>query len=400
MVTLRAENQDHSDLRAQPAGSVLIAVSHAADPAGAVAEIAMALKDRRPAFVLLFVPVALASGPLCAALARALCDIDVFGCTTAGQISPNGYESAALMAVAFERDHFRFASALIEPVAPVSIADVVTQTERLAAQFPVTPGRRRLALIFADGLSKQEDILVAALEAALKDIPVFGGSAGDELAFRQTLILHGGAFHGNAALLLLLETDLSFRGLGFDHFLPTEKRMVVTRALPEERLVLELNGAPAAREYARLVGVPVEGLSPIVFAENPVLVRNGNNYHVRAIQQIHGTGGLTFLSAIDDGLLLTLGRGKEILRTLDAGLSVRDEAGGQPDFILGFDCYLRKLEIEHKGLRHAASDLLRRHRVVGFNTYGEQHLGVHVNQTFVGVAFFRPSLHMTGGAAL
>ncbi|MBC7140926.1 MAG: FIST signal transduction protein, partial [Rhodobacteraceae bacterium] len=101
-------------------------------------------------------------------------------------------------------------------------------------------------------------------------------------------------------------------------------------------------------------------------------------------------GGLTFLSAIDDGLLLTLGRGKEIIRTLDAGLTVRDEAGEAPDLILGFDCFLRKLEIEHKGLEHEASDRFRAHRVVGFNTYGEQHLGVHVNQTFVGIAFFRP----------
>lgn len=203
-------------------------------------------------------------------------------------------------------------------------------------------------------------------------------------------MLHDGAFHGGAALLLLLETDLSFRGLGFDHFRPTGKRMVVTHAVPEERLVLEINGSPAAQEYARLVGVPVDDLSPIVFAENPVLVRNGNIYHVRAIQKKDDDGGLTFFSAIDNGLLLTLGQGMEIIHTLDSGLSVCDETGEPPDIVLGFDCYLRKLEIEHKGLEAAASEAFRAHRLVGFNTYGEQHLGVHVNQTFVGIAFFRP----------
>jgi hypothetical protein len=166
--------------------------------------------------------------------------------------------------------------------------------------------------------------------------------------------------------------------------------MVVTRAVPEERLVLEINGSPAAEEYARLVKVPVGELSPMVFAENPVLVRNGNLYHVRAIQQIQGEHGLTFLSAIDDGLLLRLGRGKEIIRTLETGLAVSGHDGEAPDFILGFDCYLRKLEIERKGLDSEVSEQLRQRRVVGFNTYGEQHLGVHVNQTFVGVAFFRP----------
>ncbi|ATN35780.1 FIST signal transduction protein [Rhizobium sp. ACO-34A] len=374
----------------RPAKAVRIAVSHAGDTTEAVRDIRRQLSSARPSFVLLFLPCRLATDALPAALVDIMPETVVFGCTTAGQITPRGYDSDALIAIAFERSHFRVASALFSPVSPLSIADVVSQAERLSAQFGSTPGRHRLALIFADGLSKQEDILVATLEAGLADIPVFGGSAGDGLRFQQTKVLRDGQFHSNAALLLLLETDLDFRGLGFDHFQPTESRMVVTRAVPEERLVLEINGSPAAEEYARLVGVSVEELSPAIFAENPVLVRNRDLYHVRAIQQIHGENGLTFLSAIDDGLLLTLGRGKEIIRTLDSGLTVTDDQGAEPDFILGFDCYLRKLEIERKGLADEASERFRQHRVVGFSTYGEQHLGVHVNQTFVGVAFFRP----------
>ncbi|MDP3959075.1 MAG: FIST N-terminal domain-containing protein [Pseudorhodobacter sp.] len=379
------------DLDERPAEAVRIAVSYCDDARAALSEIVGQIDQTNPSFVMLLVPGTLSPDALAAALPGALPGVVVFGCTTAGQITSRGYESNALVALAFQRKHFRVASRLFKPVSPVSIADVVPKAERLAAQFPPTPGRKRLALVFADGLSKQEDILVAALETGLKDIPVFGGSAADGLTFTHTYVLHGGKFHTNAALLLMLETDLYFRGLGFDHFQPTGNRMVVTRALPEERLVLELNGAPAAQEYARLVGVPVADLSPIIFAENPVLVRNRNIYHVRAIQQIHPGGGLTFLSAIDDGLLLTLGRGKEIIRTLDSGLDVRDVRGEAPDFVLGFDCFLRKLEIEHKGLAALASDRFRAHRVVGFNTYGEQHLGVHVNQTFVGVAFFRPN---------
>ncbi|WP_347221420.1 FIST C-terminal domain-containing protein [Mycolicibacterium poriferae] len=90
------------------------------------------------------------------------------------------------------------------------------------------------------------------------------------------------------------------------------------------------------------------------------------------------------------GLILTLGRGKEILRTLEAGLGVKSATGAAPDFILGFDCVLRKLEIEQKQLTDDVSEIFRRHKVLGFNTYGEQTCGVHVNQTFVGVAFFEP----------
>ena len=380
-----------NDLHTHPAKAVQIALSYEQDAALALADVASQIADSEPGFILLFIPNTLDRKKLASSLPDHFRSTLVYGCTTAGQITTKGYENCALVALAFRRPHFRVASALIEPLSPVNIASVVEQTQKLAARFPATLGRHRLAFVFADGLSKQEDVLVAALEAGLADVPVFGGSAGDGMDFKEAFVLHDGKMHANSALLLLLETDLPFRAIGFDHFLPTDKRMVVTRAVPDERLVLEINGSPAAQEYARLVGVTTEELSPITFAENPVLVRNGNTYHVRSIQQMREDGGLVFHSAIDTGLLLTMGREDEIVHTLEAGLSIKDEAGEAPDFILGFDCYLRKLEIEHKGLQDEVSSCLRSHRVVGFNTYGEQHLGVHVNQTFVGIAFFHPN---------
>ena len=36
------------------------------------------------------------------------------------------------------------------------------------------------------------------------------------------------------------------------------------------------------------------------------------------------------------------------------------------------------------------SDFLRHHRVIGFNTYGEQFNGMHINQTFTGVVIGQP----------
>jgi len=368
-----------------------VGVSHAKSPAEAVREASSGFAAHAICFLLVFVPDHLDPDEVARQLAVTMPSATVFGCSTAGQITPQGYENDALMMIAFPRRHFRCSSTLIKPLRPASIERIAAQTRMLASRFPRTANWKRVALVFADGLSKQEDLLVAALSAGLGDVPVFGGSAGHGLAFDETFVLHQGKAHKDAALLLLLETDLDFRALGFDHFLPTDKQMVVTRAIPEERLVLEINGAPAAREYARYVGCSVSELSPKVFAENPVLVRNGKSWHVRAIQQVADNGGLWFLSAIDDGLVLTLGQGTEILETLETGLDYRSGNGDSPDFILGFDCYLRRLEIEQNKLVGDASEILCKHRVFGFNTYGEQHLGVHVNQTFVGVAFYPPS---------
>lgn len=367
-----------------------VSVSYGLDAESAVAEIAGQFDLADSCFVLVFLPDHLDLSDLEVALERHMGGVPVFGCTTAGQITPKGYETSALLAVSFSRKHFRCASLLIEPLQPLSIKTIARDVKKHASQFQRTAGWKRLSLVFADGLSKQEDVLVSTLESALVNVPIFGGSAGNGLNFEQTFVLHDGKFRSNAALLLLLETDLMFEGLGFHHFLPTDQQLVVTEAEPEERLVLEINGSPAAIEYARLVGHEVEDLSPEVFAENPLLVRQNMSYHVRAIHAAVSAHALSFLCAIDDGLIMTLGRGKEILRTLDSELDVQDVSGNAPDFILGFDCVLRKLEIEQKQMSDEISDVFRKRRVVGFNTYGEQHRGVHVNQTFVGVAFFQP----------
>ena len=61
-----------------------------------------------------------------------------------------------------------------------------------------------------------------------------------------------------------------------------------------------------------------------------------------------------------------------------------------PLMVLGFDCILRRLALERAGLMDRMSEIFTRYRVAGFNTYGEQHSGMHVNQTFVGMAFMPP----------
>ena len=59
---------------------------------------------------------------------------------------------------------------------------------------------------------------------------------------------------------------------------------------------------------------------------------------------------------------------------------------GPPQLVLACDCILRKLEIAQSGLEDRVSDVLLRNNAVGFNTYGEQFCGVHVNQTLTGIA--------------
>lgn len=62
---------------------------------------------------------------------------------------------------------------------------------------------------------------------------------------------------------------------------------------------------------------------------------------------------------------------------------------GKLDHIIGFDCVLNRIDSEERQLGRAISELYTEHQVIGFNTYGEQFLAAHVNQTLSGLAIGR-----------
>jgi hypothetical protein len=163
--------------------------------------------------------------------------------------------------------------------------------------------------------------------------------------------------------------------------------MVVTEADPVARVVSEINAEPAGEEYARIIGLRVDQLTPARFAESPVMVRVGGEYHARSIQRMNEDGSLTFYCAIDEGVVLTLARRQDIVENLDAFFAkVRGEMGA-PRLVVGFDCVLRSLEAEHRQTKHKLSRILSANNVVGFCTYGEHYRAMHVTQTFTALVF-------------
>jgi hypothetical protein len=196
-----------------------------------------------------------------------------------------------------------------------------------------------------------------------------------------------GRFTPDTAVLVLAATPLPLTEFKTQHFVATDERLVVTDADPDQRLVREINGLPAAAEYARLLGVDPAQLGPARFAASPVVVLIDGADYVRSIQRVEPGGGLKFYCAIERGVVLRVARGVDLVDNLEAALAHVRSQIGPPQLVLAFDCILRKLEIDQSGLQDAVTDVLRRHNAVGFNTYGEQFCGVHVNQTLTAIAF-------------
>ena len=322
---------------------------------------------------------------------RVFGDTMVVGCTTAGEISCEGYAEGTIVAIGLPRDRFRARSLLVEDLARVDgrgLIDTMLQSRNaLMLDQPDWPGEFSFMLI--DGVSTAEDALTAKIAAGLGPVPLFGGSAGDGARFQATWLLHGGRVLRDAAVIIQVRTACRVEVFKTDHFVPTDRRMVITRASPDRRVVHEINAEPAAREYARLVGKDPDQLTTFTFAAHPLVVRIGGRHHVRSIQQVAENGDLVFFSAIDEGLVLTLAEATDMVGHLAQEMAGLARAG-QPDVILACECMFRRMEAEQKQMAGRVSQIMRDYRVIGFSTYGEQINSMHVNQTLTGVAIYPP----------
>ncbi|WP_018237704.1 FIST N-terminal domain-containing protein [Ensifer sp. BR816] len=341
--------------------------------------------------IMLFVSPTADLERLPAEAARVFGDIPIIGCTTAGEISHTGYNDDTIVALALPSEYFRIETLtvpnLVQLDPPDLAAALVRTRAAMADRYPELA--HEFAILLVDGLSQKEDELTSALAAGMGATPMLGGSAGDGTRFARAFVLDGHRFLQNAAVLALVRTECPVRVFNFDHLIPTEKRMVVTEADPRRRIVRQINAEPAAGEYARLVGMDPEQLSTFTFAAHPVAVRMGTRHHVRAIRQVMESGDLVFFSAIDEGVVLTITEPGDLIGQLGRELT-RLSLPERPTAILAFDCILRRLEAEEKQIVGRVSELLRRHGVIGFSTYGEQFGPMHVNQTMTGVAIYPP----------
>ena len=183
---------------------------------------------------------------------------------------------------------------------------------------------------------------------------------------------------------------MPFRVFKTQNFVPTQIKLVVTAADTENRIVHELNAEPAAREYAAAIGLLPDDLGPFSFASYPLVVKVGGDYYCRSIRNMNPDGSLSFFCAIDEGLVFTVARPQDMLRSTATKLAEIDGQLGGIDFVLGFDCALRRLDAENRQIRRQMEDLYKRYGIVGFHTYGEQYNAMHLNQTLTGIAFGRP----------
>jgi len=136
------------------------------------------------------------------------------------------------------------------------------------------------------------------------------------------------------------------------------------------------------------LGVDVKALTPQMFSDNPLAYHYGNECYVRAIRRVCENNSMEFGCAIEEGMVLNLCKHQDMLAEYDQLMTGIQQSGAKISLLLVCNCIYRALEGMDGDLNQqlAEKTCAIADHMIGFDTYGEQWQGLHINQTLVALA--------------
>jgi hypothetical protein len=339
-----------------------------------------------PAVVVYFASTCHSLAALSAAMKAAFPRAASIGCTTAGEISSGKMATCSMVAMALPTEIVSAAAVAVvqdlkSPLAVSAALDGLSN--QMGGPLSELDLETHVGLILADGLSGAEEVVMERI-GDLTNIPFVGGSAGDDLAFRATLVAANGRTFEHAAVLALLRVPAGYRIIKTQSFRLLGKTLTATEVDEAKRTVRRFNGMPAVEAYAQALtvdGDSVDGAGVAAcFMSNPVGLMVGDELFVRSPQRVLADGSIVFYSRIREGAEL------ELLESTDIIADTRQALHGSHRALIVFNCIWRTLQLQEEGQCRAFGALFANTPAVGFSTYGEAYRE-HINQTATMLAF-------------
>jgi hypothetical protein len=323
----------------------------------------------------------------------------VAGCSTAGEVGLLGCTEGGVSLMAIEGPS-RAAAKMVEDLRAFRFEGGLELVSGLAqgigrelADLVVDPERFAF-LVFGDGLSGMEEVLIASLATYLPGAAIVGGSAGDDFRFESTHVAANGRVASGAAVVVLLEPNVPFHAFHVHHFEATDRSLVVTDAEPEHRIVRRVDGRPALEVLCELSGIPRESFErdpqSALMSYPPVFgFRAGGEIYMRSVMSVRGTD-LLMGGATERGTILHEMRAGDLISATRTQLEREYSAVGAPAAALLFNCGGRLWEAQSAGNVDALGEVFQMIPSAGFTTYGEQCGPMQVNNTLTGLVLGHP----------
>jgi hypothetical protein len=360
------------------------------DAVAAAAELAAQLSDSAPRLIVFFSSHKHDGAKLSAELKKTFPAAQVVGCTTAGEFSQNQFGVNGVSALGLGSGVVKRCAAAVartDSNAGQGVKQAMAAlSKQLGQDVRELDPKKHVGVVLVDGMKMREEAVNEALGNGAPLLSFVGGSAGDNLDFKETRVFVNGEVSPDGAALAVLEVAVPFTVLKSCSFESTGKVFKVTKADESTRTVYELNGKPVVQVYAEAVGLSPEKLDQ-AFMDHPVGLLIDGQPWIRSPQRVMPDGGLRFYCQIREGMDIHVMRSTDLVKDSRAALAAAaTQLGGRVRGGLAFNCILRRLEIDAKKLDGPFYESFRNMEIAGFHTYGESWLG-HINQTLTALLF-------------
>jgi hypothetical protein len=316
----------------------------------------------------------------------------LIGATTEGEIDNEGMHSGKAVLGALTGD-FEVGLGFGQGLSTDAVNAGATAVSQACQELGVKPGdlnaHKYVGVVIDDSFQfKKEQFLLGMMEQN-QDLILVGGGAGDsanEADKRSALIHVDGEVTNDSVLIALLRTDAPWAALRSHWYHSTGETLRITKVDATCTRALEIDGQPAAKRYAEILGVTVDDLEfgkPRGFATRPTALKVGREYFMRSPWKPLPDGSILFANLLEEGSQL------EIMKIGDIFESTRtffvDELPRRvtsPQGALLFHCAGRKWFAASSDQLADLSDTFQvAPPCVGLNVNFEIYCGFHINTT-------------------
>ncbi|MES2546652.1 MAG: FIST N-terminal domain-containing protein [Pseudomonadota bacterium] len=223
----------------------------------------------------------------------------VIGCTTSGEISPNGVfdDSIQITAIQWEKT--------VQRVAQTKMSGMQSSFEAAAGLAKqLKADSLRTVLVISDGLNVNGSELLKGFQSVLGEIPIVGGLAGDGGAFVKTLQLYNETVSDNLVIAVGLYGPALITASGaLGGWKPYGPPRTVTKS--EKNVVFEMDGKPALPLYRMYIGEAFSKGLPGSGLKFPLAVIEEGKRDVEKIRTLLAidskNNSLTFAGNVEEG---------------------------------------------------------------------------------------------------
>lgn len=318
-------------------------------------------------------------------LSNILGAVPVVGCSASAVVGAPGATAVALgLYGAHVRAGIGVATELSKAAQPRSRAAV----ERAAAALGLTcetldPARHVMVTVF-EGSQHTDEAFCFASAASAPQLRTVGGAASMRRSDGgpRRVWAHGEPL-ADTGIVIILEPGVKFEAFTSSHLEPTDLRCVVTAA--HDRIITELDGLPATKRFADLIGklggsLGLHTRSEFTFAR----LIDGVPY-VRGLAAIL-PDALELACSVATGHVLRIVQPGNLVQQTAVDLEAVAQRLGSIGSLLVFSSTLRALEAQTHGLADELAQVFGRYPTTGLQCSGEQSGMLFVNHTLTALA--------------